>query len=109
MYANFFNSSLLAHNKITARCDSLRRNIHLRARGIIEEFHTPLTISVNLHAWLPVEGATEILHRWHHTVILHHESLWLVESLEMGVTKSFFLVEELRMGINKYGNWMHGI
>ena len=101
MYANFFNQSLLVHNKFSAWRNSLSRDIHLRARGIVEEFHASLTIGVNLHPRLPIEGATEILHRWHHAVVLHFETFGFVESLEMSATDSLLLAEELWMGIDK--------
>ena len=63
-----------------------------------------MSLSIGLHVGCPEEGATEVLHRWNLAVVVHLESVGLIEGLEERPSLSVVLPRKQIMCIDEDGH-----
>ena len=98
-----FSSVSLINQYLPVLRHSLHTDIHLLARGVVEELHLGFALGIGGDVGLPPDGAAEVRHGRYHAVVLRLERGGLVEALKVGAAESFVaLGGEFAMGIEVY-------
>jgi len=63
---------------------TLHTHVHFLAGGVVEELHLRLALLVRPDVGIPVDGASEVRHRWDDVVVLRLEGGGGVEALKVG-------------------------
>ena len=98
-----FSSASLINQYLSIWCHALHTDVHLLARGVVEELHLGFALGIGGDVGLPPDGAAEVRHGGNHAVVLRPERGGLVEALKVGAPESFVaLGGEFAMGIEVY-------
>ena len=98
-----FSSVSLINQYLSVWCHSLHTDVHLLARGVVEELHLGFALIIGGDVGLPPDGAAEVRHGRYHAVVLRLKRGGLVEALKIGAAKAFgALGRKFAMGIEVY-------
>ena len=98
-----FSSVSLINQYLSILRHPFHTDVHLLARGVVEELHLGFALIIGGDVGLPPDGAAEVRHGRYHAVVLRLERGGLVEALEVGAAKAFVaLGGEFAMGIEVY-------
>ena len=84
-----FSSVSLINQYLSVWRHSLHTDVHLLARGVVEELHLGFALCIGSDVGLPPDGAAEVRHGRYHAVVLRLERGGLVEALKVGAAKAF--------------------
>ena len=88
--SSFFKYSFLfIHQHLPVLRHAFHADIHLLARGIVEELHLGFALCIGGDVGLPPDGAAEVRHGRYHAIVLRLECGGLVEALEVGAAEAF--------------------
>ena len=103
-----FSSASLINQYLSVRRHALHADVHLLARGVVEELHLGFALGIGGDVGLPPDGAAEVRHGGYHAVVLRLKRGGLVEALEVGAAKAFVALSgEKAMGVEVYDNVMY--
>ncbi len=83
---------LLIHQHLPVLRHSLHTDVHLLARGVVEELHLGFAMCIGGDIGLPPDGAAEVRHWRNHAIVLRLERGGLVEALEVGAAESLVAI-----------------
>jgi len=100
-----FSSVSLINQYLSVRRHALHADVHLLARGVVEELHLGFALSIGGDVGLPPNGAAEVRHGRYHAVVLRLECGGLVKALEVGAAKAFVALGGIfAMGVEIYSD-----
>ena len=87
-----FSSVSLINQHLPILRHALHADVHLLARGVVEELHLGFALSIGGDVGLPPNGAAEVRHGRYHAVVLRLECGGLVKALEIGAADAFVAI-----------------